>query len=334
MESAITMSDDRKMNGLFTFEPAYFERVWGGSAFREKLGFEVSGVRPLGEAWLVADHPGHVSRVCGEETNLRELMAQDAAALLGRKPVPARGNRFPLLLKLLDCHELLSVQVHPDDTLSARLGEADGGKTEMWYFLDAAPDAEIICGLAEGVTRERFQRAARDGRISTLLRRWPVKAGDAALVTARTVHALGEGLLAAEIQQTSDITYRIYDWDRVGADGKPRELHFEQALECIDFDTSFPGLLQPEPLSVDGRSRQLCRCNYFAADLHELDGPEREVVTRGDSFHILLATAGNIGVAAGDARVCLTRGQAALLPGMQASFTLSGSGSVLDFYVP
>ena len=328
------MHDTSKSNGILTFAPACFERVWGGNAFREKLGFDVSDTRPMGEAWLIADHPSHVSLMSENGVTLRQLLETDAAGLLGRKPVPARGNRFPLLLKLLDCHELLSVQVHPDDALSEQLGEADGGKTEMWYFLEAEPDAEIICGLAEGVSRERFHGAARDGGISALLRRWPVKAGDAALVTARTVHALGKGLVAAEIQQTSDVTYRVYDWDRVGADGMPRELHLDKALECIDFDTPFPGLLQPEPLSVDGRSRQLCRCNYFAADLHELDGPEHEVVTRGDSFHILLVTAGNVGVAAGDARVALTRGQAALVPGRETSFTLSGNGSVLDFHVP
>ncbi|MFM1920789.1 MAG: Mannose-6-phosphate isomerase ManA [Candidatus Hydrogenedentota bacterium] len=327
------MHDTTVANGILTFTPAYFGRVWGGDAFREKLGLGVSDTRPTGEAWLIADHPSHESRMPGNGATLRDLMEIDATGLLGRKPLPARGNRFPLLLKLLDCHELLSVQVHPDDALADRLGEADGGKTEMWYFLEAEPDAEIICGLAKGVTRERFQVAAQDGSISTLLRRWPVKAGDAALVSARTVHALGKGLVVAEIQQTSDVTYRVYDWDRVGANGQPRELHLDKALECIDFNTPFQGLLQPKPLSADGHSSQLCRCNYFAADLHELDGPERDVITDGDSFHILLSTAGNVAVAAADSQVSLQRGQAALVPGRETSFTLSGNGSVLDFHV-
>lgn len=328
------MSENKNLAGLVTFEPAYFERVWGGNAFRKKLGFEVSEARPLGEAWLVADHPCHVSRVSGEETTLRALMEQNATALLGRKPVPARGNRFPLLLKLLDCHELLSVQVHPDDALAERLGETDGGKTEMWYFLEAAPDAEIICGLAPGVTQEDFQGAARNGGLSALLRRWPVSAGDAALVTARTVHALGQGLLAVEIQQTSDITYRVYDWDRVGPDGLPRALHLDSALECIDFDTPFPGLLRKAPSDAKPHSQHLCRCNYFAADLHEMDGGQRRVDTQGESFHLLLATAGHPYVEAGATQIELRRGQAALVPGSETAFQLSGTGSLLDFYVP
>ena len=323
---------------LFEFVPALFERVWGGSQLAAKFHSGVPPTTPIGEAWLISDHPHHNSRVASgpySGKSLHELLSENERALLGSLPIRSRGGRFPLMLKLLDCSEVLSVQIHPDDALAETLGEEDGGKTEMWYFLEAAPDAEIICGLCEQPDAEALKAAAHDGSISEHLRRWPVYAGDAALVMAGTVHALGKGLLAAEIQQTSDVTYRLFDWNRVGMDGKPRELHIDKGMQCVALHTAFDGLAVPKTLPSENARRELLgACSFFATERLMLNDSLETRDTGGQSFHILLGLEGRLTVSAGDSTISLHPGNAVLVAGAQQRFRIEGSGTLLDYYIP
>jgi len=327
------------MFDLLTFEPAVFERIWGGRALAERLSLPLPTAAPYGEAWLLSDHPVHESRVSAGPhagQSIHALLALNERALLGRLPRRTRGGRFPLMLKLLDCADILSVQIHPDDALSAALGEEDGGKTEMWYFVDAAPGADIICGLEDTPDPAALEAAAVDGTIGALLRRWPVQAGDAALVRAGTVHALGKGLLAAEIQQSSDVTYRLFDWNRVGADGKGRALHIAQAMKCLALNTSFEGLAQPVVLpSEEGVSRELLgACEFFATERVQLTGGAHARDSAGESFELVLALEGTLTISTPGAQAVLAPGRSVLVPGCQTKYAIAGSGMALVYYVP
>ena len=187
---------------FFRFEEGYFERIWGGNKLRSLLGKPAPDAR-IGETWLIADHPHHESIVAEgpfQGQTLRQLLAHDQKAILGPRPKLTAQGRFPLLLKILDATQVLSVQVHPNDECAARLGEPDAGKTEMWHVLQADPGSELICGLDPGVTPKRFRQAVHDGSIENLMVRVPASEGLSLLVTAGTVHALGAGMVVAEIQ--------------------------------------------------------------------------------------------------------------------------------------
>jgi len=203
--------------------------LWGGQRLRGWFG-EVVPPGPIGEAWLVSDHPHHVSRVAAGPyagATLRELMLAHAEALLG-KALP----RFPLLIKLLDASENLSLQVHPDDEAAATWAPSEGGKTEAWLVLEADPNAGILLGLKPGIDKQAFARELQRGTAALCLRRFEPRPGEWYYVPAGTVHALGGGLAVLEVQQTSDATFRLYDWDRVDTAGKRRPLHVEAGLAC------------------------------------------------------------------------------------------------------
>jgi len=218
-----------------TFEPIYKERVWGGERLREALGKELTGIAPVGESWELVDLSGDQSRVAAGSRSgatLHDLVQMDGEALLG--PAALDGERFPLLVKYIDASQTLSVQVHPDSEAAPRLGGRP--KSEAWYILDAEPDAVLYLGLEPGVTAASLRASLAAGEVEKLVRRIPVRRGDLFPVPPGTVHAIGAGVLLAEVQQPSDTTYRVYDWGRLGLDGQPRELHVEQALQSIHFD--------------------------------------------------------------------------------------------------
>jgi len=323
--------------GLLRFKEGYFDRIWGGSKLREVLGLDTPPGKVVGEAWLVSDHAHHESVVSEgrlEGKSLRELLGQAPRAILGSRARLTIHGRFPLLLKLLDSAQPLSVQVHPDDDDAKRLGEPDVGKTEMWHVFHAEPGSELICGLHSGVKKETFAQAVEDGSIENLMMRFEVAAGTSAFVAAGMVHAIGSGILLAEIQQNSDLTYRIYDWGRLQPDGTPRELHIGKALEVIHFGSVHGGPVRPLSYSAQGASCSvLAACRYFAAELVYLtDTFERD--TRGESFHILLAKSGELAVADNAGELPLRPGQAVLVSGHAHRFTLTGRGECLDYYVP
>src|SRR5664280_1964357 len=250
-----------------TFKPIFKERVWGGRSL-EKLYQKAwpPGAR-IGESWEISDRPGDVSMIANGPLagkDLRWLMEHHERDLLGG--AASQNGRFPLLIKILDAQDKLSLQVHPPPQKAAEWGGEP--KTEMWYIVRAAPAAELYVGLKRGVTRQEFEKRIRTGDVAGCFHRVPVKAGDAMFLPSGRVHAIGGGLVIFEIQQNSDTTYRVFDWNRVGLDGKPRELHIAQSLASIDF-TDFEPSLVDTLFSTAGRFkiRPLARHALFKADV-------------------------------------------------------------------
>ena len=318
---------------ILRFEPTYFERIWGGTLMRDVLGMPVPTDKVIGEAWLVSDHP-HCESVVAEGplagATLRDLVRDYGEALLGTAKTTPEG-RFPLLLKLIDAGDLLSVQVHPDDAAAARLGEPDVGKTEMWYVMEATAGAQLIYGMTPGADRAAFLAAVAAGTTEKCLQHFGAEAGTHIFVPAGTVHAIGAGLLVAEIQQNSDITYRIFDYNRVDAGGKPRELHIEKALEVMDFSLS---PRQPELASPEKGVTRLAACEYFETVQMRLDGGTTMYDRGSDSFEIVFAAKGNVHLEVAGEETTLSAGEAVLIPAcVEAARRLRGD-VVLSYRVP
>jgi mannose-6-phosphate isomerase len=224
------------------FQPIYKDRVWGGCNLAEIYGRSLPPGPPIGESWEITDRPEGVSVVSQGPLagrTLAELMSTDPRGLLGN--AADRRGRFPLLVKILDAREVLSLQVHPPAAIAARLGGES--KTEMWYFTGATADGEILAGLRQGVTRADFERSISNQSVADCFHRIRVRPGDAMFLPSGRVHALGAGLLLFEIQENSDTTYRVFDWNRQGLDGKPRPLHIAESLASIDFTDKEPSLI-------------------------------------------------------------------------------------------
>lgn len=322
---------------LVSLKAGYFERLWGGRRLHDTLGLPAPTDRPIGEAWLVSDHASFESEILNGDwrgLTLHQVLVQEPDFLLGTVARPTVHGRFPLLLKILDANDVLSVQVHPDDEAAARLGEPDVGKTEMWHVLDAEPGSTLICGLDPGLTRASFLAAAADGVLDTHLHRFPAPPGTTAFVAAGTVHAIGAGILLAEIQQNSDLTYRIHDWNRVDSAGNPRTLHLEKAAEVTEFGAHYDGPAQPLTYSdADGPVTVLGACRYFASERLPVQGNRRRN-TLGRSFHLLVAADGPLTVASGTESLAIRRGEAVLVPGGAGEYTLIGHGDVLNYFAP
>jgi mannose-6-phosphate isomerase len=228
----------------FIFEPIFKERVWGGREIQRLFGKQLPPGAPIGESWEISDRSGDTSVIANGPLagrDLRWLMENHATDILGGVK-SATGNRFPLLCKILDARDRLSLQVHPPANKAAELGGEP--KTEMWFIADAAPGAELYVGLKHGVTRAEFEKKIQDGSVAECFHRVSVKAGDSMFLPSGRVHAIGAGLVIFEIQQNSDTTYRVFDWNRVGLDGKPRELHVAESLASIDFGDFEPKLVE------------------------------------------------------------------------------------------
>jgi mannose-6-phosphate isomerase len=273
-------------NAALRLTPEYHERVWGGQRLKP-------GAPPIGEAWIVYER-NTIAAGPQRGRTLAELAVEQGMALLGRHVVAHTGDRFPLLIKLLDTADWLSLQVHPNDEQAEQLeGPGHFGKTEAWHILDAEPGAQVIYGLKPGTTRERLAQAIRDGSILELVQYRSVRPGDTLFTRAGTLHALGPGLLLYEVQQTSDITYRVWDWDRPQSAG--RQLHIEQSLAVIDPDAGAPP--RPEPALGDGERAQLISCPYFTLELVRGESRAVDLDPRGESFHALTAIDGACRVA-------------------------------------
>lgn len=319
------------------FEEVYFQRIWGGERLKNTLGKKTPQDAITGEAWLISDHPHCESRAADgphQGKTLHELLALNASAILGKRAQLTPHGRFPLLLKLIDTGDILSVQVHPNDEDAQRLGESDSGKTEMWHVLDADPGAELFCGLSPNTSPDAFQQALANHRLTECITRFPAPAGTNVFVPAGTVHAIGKDILLAEIQQNSDLTYRVYDWDRVDASGTPRPLHIDKAMAVIRFDAGHNGPSQPLAYELNGASCSvLAACRYFAAELLAVTDSFTRTLTQ-DSFHLLLVKNGPLTVQGTATEYTLKAGEAILIPGSSNAYTIHGSGAFLDYYVP
>ena len=317
------------------FGPILKRLIWGGRRLESLLNKPLGPGADYAESWEVSDHRDDVSRVAEGElagVSLRDLVANRAADLLG--PALAGREQFPLLVKVLDAHQVLSVQVHPDDALGRRLAD-DNGKTEAWVVLHAEPGSQIYAGLRPGVTREAFAAAMEAGAVEPLLHAYPARAGDCILIKAGTVHAIGAGIVLAEVQQMSDATFRVHDWGRVGADGRPRELHPDQALESIDFAAGPVDPIAPEVIAIPGglRERLTC-CRYFELERLRLSGPA-EVGVR-DRFTILMGLGGRVEVHHRGAAYPLGYGETLLLPAALGPLNVvpKGGATILTCSVP
>jgi mannose-6-phosphate isomerase len=304
--------------GPLVFKPKLSPKIWGGQRLG-RYGKEFPGGQAIGESWDVYDRPGDSALVSGGPfagQSLSALMAEFGPRLLGAEAFEQGPKFFPLMVKLIDANESLSVQVHPDDAQAARMVSADElGKAEMWVVLEAAPGATLVAGLRPGATREAFLGALKSGRLEEILNAFPVKSGDVVYVPAGRVHAIGKGCLVAEIQQNSDATWRIHDYGRL-ENGKPRDLHLSQAMECIRFDQAMqamPSLVEPRRLSE--AEELLIESPYFRVSRLSPQGQFKPALSP-PSFHLLTAIKGAIKVLAGNEPLELAQGSTALLPAL------------------
>ncbi|GBF74030.1 mannose-6-phosphate isomerase [Paenibacillus sp. 598K] len=313
------------------FQPEMKERIWGGQAL-SRFGLELPEGN-IGEGWMIGDHPNGTTRAANGELaglGLDEIRERYGAAWFGTKGY-VDGARFPLLIKLLDCNDDLSIQVHPTDDYS-KLPAGELGKTEMWYILDAKPDAKIIYGLKDGVDRAQLTQAIADNRVMDCLQEVPVKAGDAFYIPAGTVHALCSGIVVAEIQQNSDTTYRVYDYDRPGLDGKLRELHVEDSLNVIAYEGA--GATRTETGNVQaGEWLEIARSPYFIVEKGVING-QASLSTSPESFVILVIAEGDGELRWADGAQNVKAGECFLVPATLGDYTLEGQLTVIRSQLP
>ncbi len=311
----------------FKFVPVFKEKIWGGDRIRKVMGLDFGDMPKCGEAWLLSGVEGSPSIVsngplAGNELN--ELLEVYMYDLVGEEVYEKHGNVFPVLIKLIDANDWLSIQVHPDDELAARR-RLGNGKSEMWYVLDAGKDAQLISGFSKKTSKEEYTALLRAGALPEVLNYEKVASGDVFYMPAGRVHALGPGILLAEIQQTSDTTYRIFDWDRTDSKGNARELHIEEALDAIDFEvydkyrTDYP---HPEEKSVTLVNSPHFTTNLISLRAHALEKDYSLL----DSFVALLCTKGNAAVVFEGKPHDIKAGELMLLPAIAEKVVISPIG--------
>ena len=317
-------------------KPIYKEKIWGGSWFEKEFGRELPANETIGESWELACRTNEMSRVNnGEQTNKRLLKVINEApgGYLGRRVLKQGYNPFPLLIKFLDANDRLSVQVHPDNEYASKNSSGELGKTEMWYVLDADPDAKLIMGVKEGVTPEEFERSIEEGNLGQNLNQVPIKAGDAFYIPAGTVHAILEGVRIAEIQQNSDTTYRVYDWNRMGLDGKPRQLHIDEAMEVIDFGKTNISPIDGIKINHDGWEQHiLTACPYFAVEVLEINSFADKI--NPERFEVWMILEGEGILSTEKSQYSLEKGQTWFIPAQLGNIEVSGQLKVLKSYIP
>jgi mannose-6-phosphate isomerase len=277
------------MTSLLQFAPIYQERVWGGWGLATFLGRKLPGGAPIGESWEVVDRPEAQSLVVTGQwagKSLREMMAAHGAEIMG-SGWPA-GRPFPILVKWLDCRERLSLQVHPPAKIAAKLGGEP--KTENWYIAQAAPGAAVLAGLKDGVDAAKFRAALKDNSAESLVHRLPTMAGDSLLIRSGVMHAIDGGNIILEIQQNSDTTYRVYDWGRMGLDGKPRAMHVEQSMASLEANTAGT----PQLVRTADKNAVLADCREFRISRHRLAKGEKLAFRAGEEARLLAVTAGSV----------------------------------------
>jgi len=316
------------------FKPDFKERVWGGQKLKTVYGKEIP-FEHTGESWEIACHHNGQSRVARgiyKGLTLQDLLLKHGEAVIGRSF--GQGDKFPLLLKIIDAKADLSVQVHPDDAYAGVNENGELGKSEAWVVLEADPGAKLVVGLVEGTTKESFSKALEEGRVATVLNQLEVEAGDVVDIPAGLVHAIGKGILLAEIQQNSDTTYRVYDWDRVGLDGKSRELHIEKSLDTIDFDGihSTQCTLGRRQGHEGYTHTQYISNTYFA--LESIEVVDVYEASRENDFEIYLVLEGG-GQLKGDFDpITLKLGDSLIIPNATKAYRFQGEMKLLKTYVP
>lgn len=296
------------------FEPILKEKIWGGDTLTRHYGKKAAGSEKIGESWELSAVSGNLSVVSNgflAGNNIEELIEVYMGDITGDRIYERFGNEFPLLIKLIEARQNLSVQVHPGNE-TARERHNAYGKTEMWYILECEPDAKIYSGFREPVTRDIYTQALEKGELVALLNAEIVSPGDTFFTPSGRIHAIGAGILLAEIQQTSDVTYRIYDWNRGGAGVKPRELHNDLAMDVIDFTAAGKASVRKKPYINSGVT--LAECEFFTANILHFDKPINKDYTLIDSFVVYLCTQGSFRIRQADREEIVSRGETVLLP--------------------
>jgi mannose-6-phosphate isomerase len=320
------------------FFPIFKEKVWGGQGLRQRLDKAIPADTPIGESWEISAVPGDESIARGGPypgKTLPEICAREAEELLGAVFGPAS---FPLLYKFIDANDRLSVQVHPDDERARSQSPGAFGKTECWYIVDAKPGTEVLCGFKQGVRLSDVKNAVLDNSLPSLCNYLSIKPGDVVFVPAGTVHATLAGTLLYEVQQTSDTTFRLYDWGRTGADGKPRALHVDAALGALDLTYHTRHIIRPAPLAAPRSVYHALRvaCRYFALEEYKFLGPGECTVPAKRSFRVITVLSGSLTLSSGPVQDVFAKGESALIPASIGDLPCSGEPGThfLVSYVP
>ena len=301
------------INYPIKFYPILKEKIWGGTKLVTKL-HKKSILKNIGESWELSDVDDNVSVVSNgilKGKTLRELLETYKAELVGENNYSRFGNNFPLLIKFIDAKEDLSVQVHPNDEIAKKLHNSFG-KTEMWYIMQADQGSKLIVGFSKEITPDQYLNNVAENKIASILNYENVKAGDAFFIEPGTVHTIGTGILLAEIQQTSDITYRIYDWDRVDEKGNPRELHTDLAMEAINFKDKIRAKHQYS--TYINSLNTIVKCEYFITNFIHVVGEKELDYVESDSFVIFMCVQGNATIKMGEFFENLNFGEIVLIP--------------------
>ncbi|MBQ6553309.1 MAG: class I mannose-6-phosphate isomerase [Clostridia bacterium] len=314
---------------LLKLKPVFKEMIWGGGKLGTIYGKPIPSDR-TGESWEAAEHKNGCSLVDGGKYDGMKI-TEALSDMDGMGSLNAGAEKFPLLIKFIDANDKLSVQVHPDDAYAAELEQGELGKTEMWYILDAAPGAKLIYGFDRDVTREEYAEAIKEGRLNELLNVVDARKGDVFFIPAGRVHAICDGLLIAEIQQNSDTTYRLFDWNRVDKNGNPRQLHIEKGVKVSDVASS-KGREYTTPLEYaagDAEISVLAMCRYFAAERVSVSGKAKFECGSG-SFSIFTVLEGEGGIAGSAAKA----GDSFIMPAGFGGYAVTGEITYIRSYVP
>ncbi|MCV9931209.1 class I mannose-6-phosphate isomerase [Flavobacterium sp. LS1R47] len=312
------------------FEPILKDRIWGGEKLKTVLNKPITS-KITGESWELSTVEGDVSIVANgslKGKSLTDIIEEFPSEVLGTKVYKRFGKQFPLLFKYLDAREDLSIQVHPNDKL-AKERHNSFGKTEMWYIMQADADARIIVGFKEDSSKEEYLENLNNNTLVSILDDVKAKPGDVFFLETGTVHAIGAGLVVAEIQQTSDITYRLYDFDRVDAQGNKRELHVDLALDAINYNKVDT---YKEYKKKTNESNVVVDCPYFTTNFIPLDG-QVEANKSGETFTVYMCIEGSFEIEYDGNKLEYKKGDTVLIPATLNEFILNGKASILEIYI-
>ena len=302
--------------------------IWGGTRLREKYN-KVSTADKLAESWELSCHPAGPSVIANgpaKGETLEQYLEKNGMELLGTKGKDCQN--FPIMIKLIDAKDNLSVQVHPDDAYALK-NEGELGKTEMWYIIDAEPGAELLYGVEKEITRQELADSLKNGTITEICHHAPVKKGDVFFIPAGTIHAIGKGILLAEVQENSNTTYRLYDYGRLGNDGKPRQLHVQQGTEvCSLKPLPLVDKRQKAALSSDCTAELLVSCEYFNTYSIELSGANH-LKADNESFHTFTVLEGNLVLTHQGEKLSMEAGQSVFLPANMGEYTIEGQAHLI-----
>lgn len=312
------------------FKPVLKDKIWGGTKLRDYLGKKIIS-HTTGESWElsgVKDNISVVKQGIYKDKSLTWLLEQFPEEILGQKIYQKFGTDFPLLFKFIDARDDLSIQVHPNDEL-AKKRHNSFGKTEMWYVMQADEGSEIIIGFKKTYSPEEYLEHLKNKSLLDILNRIEVKKGDVFFLETGTIHAIRGGIVIAEIQQTSDVTYRVYDWDRKDENGEERELHINDALDAINYNVTNTQKQYSKEVNI---SNPVVNCPYFTTNFLPLKG-NAHIINNGNSFTVYICTEGNYTITANSKEYSFKKGDTVLIPAALNTFTVQGEATLLEIYI-